>query len=117
MRIPTTIRGLAQTMLDLGLVAHQDGVWSMPEVFPLPEDTLTVPKPVLARLRRMRHFAYTEPADLALVHHLIDDLDYPEEVFTSLDRLVAITGVDIEKVQAALDQLVEIGDAQLTSTA
>lgn len=61
----------------------------------------------------MRHYAYTEPADQGIVRHLIDDLDHPAEVFTSLDRLVTITGEDLEKVRAALEQLVETGDAQL----
>ncbi|MYT56031.1 hypothetical protein GTW29_29095 [Streptomyces sp. SID7834] len=113
MPVPTTIRGLVQTMLDLKLVNHEDGVWTMPEEFPLPEDTLSLPEPVLARLRKMRHFAYTGPADQGIVRHLIEDLDYPAEVFTSLDRLVTITGEDLEKVRAALEQLVELGDAQL----
>ncbi|MGC4966289.1 DUF6042 family protein [Streptomyces globisporus] len=111
--VPTTTRELAQTMLDLKLVCHQDGVWSMPEEFPLPEDTLTLPEPVLARLQKMRHYTYTEVADQRIVRHLIDDLDYPTEVFTSLDRLVTITGEDLDQVRAALEQLVEIGDAQL----
>lgn len=111
--VPTTTRELVQTMLDLNIVGCEDGVWTMPEEFPLPEDTLTLPEPVLARLRKMRHFAYTEPADQGIVRHLIEDLDYPNEVFTSLDRLVTITEEDLEKVRAALDQLVELGDAQL----
>ncbi|MCX5395676.1 DUF6042 family protein [Streptomyces sp. NBC_00102] len=113
MPVPTTVRELVKTMLDLKLVAYEDGVWSMPEEFSLPEDTLTLSEPVLARLRKMRHYAYTEPADQGIVRHLIDDLDYPVEVFTSLDRLVSITGEDLEKVRAALEQLVETGDAQL----
>ncbi|MDK0525100.1 DUF6042 family protein [Streptomyces sp. ML-6] len=113
MTVPVTIRELAHTMVELGIATTRDGTWSMPEVLPRPDDVLTLPDDVLTRLQRMRQFTDTEAADQAIVRHLIEDLDYPEEVFTSLDRFVAITGEGIDKVRAALDQLVELGDARL----
>lgn len=61
----------------------------------------------------MRQFADTEAANQAIVRHLVEDLECPEDVFTSLDRLVTVTGEDIDKVRAALDHLVELGDARL----
>ncbi|MDT0460692.1 DUF6042 family protein [Streptomyces sp. DSM 41527] len=113
MSVPTTIRELGDTMVQLGIATTDNGSWDMPDPLPRPEEVLTLPDDVLARLKRLRQFEYTESADQAIVKHLVDDLDYPDELFTSVDRLVDITGEDIDQVRAALDHLVELGDVQL----
>jgi hypothetical protein len=110
---PATIRDLGQLMVHFGIATTEDGAWAMPEVLPRPDDVLTLPEDVRERLATMRRFEETQVADQAIIRHLVDDLGHPEELFTSLDRLKDITGEDIDTLRAALDHLVELGDAQL----
>jgi hypothetical protein len=112
--VPTTIRELAGTMMALGIASQdEDGYWAMPDGLPFPEDVLRLPKEMTARFRDIRRTQELEPAEQAIIHHLTEELSYPEEVFTSLDRLAEAVELDAAEVSAGLDYLVEQGDARL----
>jgi hypothetical protein len=111
--LPTTVRGLAETMTALGIASRQDGVWVMPERLPLPEDVLTLPDDLRARLGALRHDQAVAPAERALVAHLTDGLGHPAEVFTSIDRLARALDLTEDKVRGGLQRLVDAGDARL----
>ncbi|MEU6104477.1 DUF6042 family protein [Streptomyces flaveolus] len=112
--VPTTIRGLADTMTALGIASQdEDGYWSMPDGLSYPEEVLQLPEETAARFKKMRHVQQLEPAEQAIIHHLTEDLGSPAEVFTSLGRLAEAVEMDVDEVAAGLDHLVEQGDARL----
>ncbi|MFE0737367.1 DUF6042 family protein [Streptomyces sp. NPDC058855] len=111
--LPTTVRGLAETMTALGIASRQDGIWVMPERLPLPEDVLTLPDGLRARLRELRHVQAVAPAEQALVAHLTDGLGHPAEVFTSIDRLARALGLTEDETRGGLQRLVDTGDVRL----
>ncbi|CAM5339074.1 MarR family transcriptional regulator OS=Streptomyces alboniger OX=132473 GN=CP975_00015 PE=4 SV=1 [Streptomyces alboniger] len=112
--VPTTIRGLADTMVALGIASQdEDGYWSMPDGLPYPEDVLRLSEEMAAKFERMRCAQRLEPAEQAVIHHLTEDLGFPGEVFTSLDRLAEAVEMDVHEVAAGLDYLTEQGDARL----
>lgn len=112
--VPTTIRELAATMVALGIASQdEDGTWWMPEDLPLPEEVLKLPTEMEATFREYRRTQALEPAEQAIIRHLTEDLDHPDEVFTSLDRLAEVTEMTVDTLRPALDYLVEQGDARL----
>ncbi|MFF3320111.1 DUF6042 family protein [Streptomyces sp. NPDC003035] len=111
--VPTTVRELADTMVALGIATQQDGVWSMPEPLPRPEDILDLPEDDRAKLAEMRRIFELGPAENALIGHLRDDLNRPDELFTSLDRLATATDLTEDDARGALARLIEEGDARL----
>ncbi|MFI5802022.1 DUF6042 family protein [Streptomyces sp. NPDC051561] len=115
--VPTTARDLAELYLAWGL-AHreetQDGTrWSMPDTLPLPDDLLPLDAELTERIDGMRWSMRTGPLVNTLVDHLADDLGEPEETLTSLERLAAGTGQEVDDVRIALAELVESGEARL----
>ncbi|MGW8887992.1 DUF6042 family protein [Streptomyces sp. NPDC055749] len=111
--VPTTLRELVDAMAALGIVSSGEGRWSMPELLPRPEDTLAMPAEMAAEFRAYRRRSALTPFRNALLRHLTDGLGYPEELFTSLDRLSTATGVDVTDLRPALDSVVEDGDIRL----
>jgi hypothetical protein len=112
--VPTTIRELAATMVALGIASQdEDGTWWMPEDLPLPEKVLSLPDDMAAHFREYRRTQALEPAEQAIIHHLTDELGYPNEVFTSLGRLAEATEMTVDEVRPALGYLVEQGDVRL----
>lgn len=115
--VPRTVRDLSELFLTWGL-AHREETpagtrWSMPAALPLPGDLLPLDADLTERLDRIRWTMRTAPLVDALITYLVDDLDEPQEVLTSLDRLSTATGQDADDVRIALTELVEAGDAQL----
>lgn len=112
--VPSTIRDLAATMMALGIASQdEDGYWLMPDSLPLPEDVLDLPAEMAAQFQEFRRTQNLEPAERAIIHYLVKILDYPEEVFTSLDRLAEAAEMEAGEIRAGLDYLVEQGDARL----
>jgi hypothetical protein len=113
-KAPATMRDLAELMISMGIVSRTDnGRWTMPETLPLPEEVLPLPADTDAVLRGIRREHALKPGEGVLLRHLIDELGYPEELFTSLDRLAKATGLDTEGLPAVLDHLVDRGNAHL----
>lgn len=65
------------------------------------------------RLDSIRWTMRTGPLLDTLIGHLVDDLGEPTEILTSLDRLAAATGQDVDDVRLALAELVKSGDARV----
>ena len=99
--VPTTVRDLSELYLTWGLARREetpDGTrWSMPAALPLPGDLLPLDPELTERLD----------------DHLVNDLGEPAETLTSLDRLAAATGQDVDDVRLALAELVKSGDARV----
>ncbi|MFI8769486.1 DUF6042 family protein [Streptomyces sp. NPDC053792] len=110
--VPTTIRELADTMLDLGIVNQRDGLWFMPDPIPGPETVLPLSDEERARIAERRRFWEGGPAEQALIDHLKDHLDEPAEVFTSVDRLAKAIDLSEDEVRHALGQLFREGEAR-----
>ncbi|EGX55234.1 hypothetical protein SZN_33856, partial [Streptomyces zinciresistens K42] len=87
--------------------------WSMPAALPLPGDLLPLDADLAQRLDGIRWTLRTGPLVDELINHLVDDLGEPQEILTSLDRLAAATGQDVDDVRLALAELVKSGDAQV----
>lgn len=115
--VPTTVRDLSELYLTWGLARREetpDGTrWSMPTVLPLPGDLLPLDPELAKRLDGIRWTMRTGPLVDTLIDHLVDDLGEPAETLTSLDRLAAATGQDVDDVRLALAELVESGDARV----
>ncbi|WP_309142731.1 DUF6042 family protein [Streptomyces javensis] len=111
------MRDLSELYLTWGLASREetpDGTrWSMPAALPLPGDLLPLDADLTKRLDWIRWTMRTGPLVNALINHLVDDLDEPNEVLTSLDRLAAATSQDTDDVRLALAELVEAEDAQV----
>lgn len=115
--VPKTVRDLSELYLAWGLAGREetpDGTrWSMPAALPLPGDLLPLDAELTKRLDGIRWTMRTGPLVNTLINHLVDDLGEPEETLTSLDRLAAATGQDVDDVRLALAELVESGDAHV----
>ena len=111
--VPTTIRELAETMLALGIATVQDGVWSMPDPIPGPEDVLPLTDTERAEIEDMRRFWEIGPAENALVEYLTDGLNRPDEVFTSVDRLADATDLSQDDVRYVLGRMIKEGEIRL----
>ncbi|MEU4081271.1 hypothetical protein DEJ45_00100 [Streptomyces venezuelae] len=115
--VPMTVRDLSELYLTWGLASREetpDGTrWSMPAVLPLPGDLLSLDPELTERLDGIRWSMRTGPLLDALIDHLIGDLGEPAETLTSLDRLAAATGQDVDDVRLALAELVSSGDARV----
>ncbi|MFD9408193.1 DUF6042 family protein [Streptomyces sp. NPDC059989] len=83
LRAPSTIRDLADIMVALGIASYGDGVWTMPETLPLPEDVLPLPHSLRQVFGEMRRVGSLEGAEQAIIHHLTRKLEYPDELLTS----------------------------------
>ncbi|WP_240509893.1 DUF6042 family protein [Streptomyces malaysiense] len=115
--VPTTVRDLSELYLTWGLARREetpDGTrWSMPAALPLPGDLLPLDPELTERLDSIRWTMRTGPLLDTLSDHLVDDLGEPAETLTSLDRLAAATGQDVDDVRLALAELVKSGDARV----
>ncbi|MEU1021294.1 DUF6042 family protein [Streptomyces sp. NPDC005904] len=115
--VPTTVRDLSELYLTWGLARCEetpDGTrWSMPTVLPLPGDLLPQDPELTQRLDGMRWTMRTGPLLDTLLYHLVDDLGEPAETLTSLERLAAATGQDVDDVRLALVELVKSGEAHV----
>ncbi|MEU8522460.1 DUF6042 family protein [Streptomyces sp. NBC_01216] len=111
--VPTTIRELADTMLALGIATVRDGVWSMPDVLPGPEDVLPLTDAERADIENMRRVWDIGSAENALIGYLTDELDRPDELFTSVDRLANATGLDEDDVRQVLGHMITEGEVRL----
>lgn len=115
--VPVTVRDLSELYLTWGLARCEetpDGTrWSMPAVLPLPGDLLPLDPELTQRLDGMRWTMRTGPLLDTLLDHLIDDLGEPAETLTSLERLAAATGQDVDDVRLALVELVKSGEAHV----
>ncbi|MFK4150278.1 DUF6042 family protein [Streptomyces sp. NPDC004065] len=115
--VPKTVRDLSELYLTWGLARREetpDGTrWSMPAALPLPGDLLPLDADLAKRLDGIRWTLRTGPLVDGLINHLVDDLGEPQEILTSLDRLAAATGQDVDDVRLALAELVKSGDAQV----
>ncbi|MFE4311908.1 DUF6042 family protein [Streptomyces sp. NPDC056891] len=111
--VPTTIRELADTMLAVGIATRHDDEWSMPDRLPGPETVLALTDDERAEIGDLRRIWECGPADQALMDHLVDDLNRPAEVFTSVDRLARATDLDEDDLRHALGRLIQEGDARL----
>lgn len=112
--VPTTIRELASTMMALGIASRDDdGYWSMPEELPRPENVLRLPDDMISGFQEFRRTQQLYPAEQAIIRHLTEALKYPDEVFTSIGRLIEATEMGAAEVKAGLDYLVEQGDVRL----
>ncbi|MFD8902504.1 DUF6042 family protein [Streptomyces ardesiacus] len=115
--VPTTVRDLSELYLTWGLARREetpDGTrWSMPAALPLPGDLLPLDPELTERLDSIRWTMRTGPLLDTLIDHLVDDLGEPTEILTSLDRLAAATGQDVDDVRLALAELVKSGDSRV----
>ncbi|MEU8893550.1 DUF6042 family protein [Streptomyces sp. NPDC048442] len=115
--VPTTVRDLSELYLAWGLARREetpDGTrWAMPAALPLPGDLLPLDAELTKRLDGIRWTMRTGPLVDTLIGHLVDDLGEPEETLTSLDRLAAATGQDVDDVRIALSELVKAGDCRV----
>ncbi|MEU1520493.1 DUF6042 family protein [Streptomyces sp. NPDC005811] len=115
--VPTTVRDLSELYLTWGLARREetpDGTrWSMPAALPLPGDLLPLDPELTERLDGIRWTMRTGPLLDTLIDHLVNDLGEPAETLTSLDRLAAATGKDVDDVRLALAELVKSGDARV----
>ncbi|WP_243081613.1 DUF6042 family protein [Streptomyces sp. 891-h] len=113
--VPTTVRDLSELSLTWGLARREetpDGTrWSMPAA--LPGDLLPLDPELTERLDGIRWTMRTGPLLDTLIDHLVDDLGEPTKAVTSLDRLAAATGQDIDDVRLAVAELVKSGDARV----
>lgn len=102
--VPTTVRDLSELYLTWGLASREetpDGTrWSMPAVLPLPGDLVPLDPELTERLDKLRWTMRTGPLLDTLIDHLVNDLGEPAEALTSLDRLAAATGQDVDDVPA-----------------
>ncbi|MER7000140.1 DUF6042 family protein [Streptomyces sp. NPDC000410] len=111
--VPTTIRELAETMVALGIATQEDGVWSMPDLIPGPETVLALTDAERDELTDMRRIWDGDPAAAALHNYLTDDLDCPDEFFTSVDRLSRATGQGEDEVRRVLGRMIQDGEVRL----
>ncbi|MFF0729790.1 DUF6042 family protein [Streptomyces sp. NPDC004134] len=107
--VPTTVRDLSELFLTWGLARREE----MPAALPLPGDLLPLDLELTERLDGIRWTMRTGPLLDTLVDHLVDDLGEPAETLTSLDRLAAATGRDVDDARLALAELVKSGDARV----
>ncbi|MFF6903542.1 DUF6042 family protein [Streptomyces hydrogenans] len=110
--VPSTIRELADTMVSLGIVSQQDGAWFMPDPIPGPETVLPLSDDERARIAERRRFWEGGPAEEALIEYLVEGLNEPQEVFTSVDRLAKATELSEDDVRHALGQMFREGEAR-----
>ncbi|MFC8175232.1 DUF6042 family protein [Streptomyces sp. NPDC057325] len=115
--VPRTVRDLSELYLTWGLAGREETPegtrWSMPAALPLPGDLLPLGPELTERLDSIRWTMRTGPLLDTLIDHLIEDLGEPAETLTSLDRLAAATGQDVDDVRLALAELVKSGDARI----
>ncbi|MEU5836331.1 DUF6042 family protein [Streptomyces diacarni] len=115
--MPKTVRDLSELYLRWGLASREETPegtrWLMPAVLPLPGDLLPLDTELTKRLDWIRWTMRTGPLVNTLINHLVDDLGEPQEALTSLDRLAAATGQDVDDVRLALTELVHSGDAHV----
>ncbi|MFC7220365.1 DUF6042 family protein [Streptomyces polyrhachis] len=115
--VPTTVRDLSELYLTWGLARREETQggtrWSMPAALPLPGDLLPLDPELTERLDAIRWSMRTGPLLATLIDHLVSDLGEPTETLTSLDRLAAATGQDVDDVRFALAELVKSGDARV----
>ncbi|WP_371572341.1 DUF6042 family protein [Streptomyces sp. NBC_01314] len=113
--VPTTVRDLSELYLTWGLARREETPtgtrWSMPVALPLPGDLLPLDADLTKRLDHIRWTLRTGPLVDRFMNYLVDDLDEPQEVLTSLDRLAAATGQGADDVRIAVTDLVQAGDA------
>ncbi|MFC8953728.1 DUF6042 family protein [Streptomyces sp. NPDC057101] len=111
--VPTTIRELADTMLAAGIATLHDGAWTMPEDIPGPEDVLPLPDEDRARIAGMRRVWENGHVEQAPIDYLEDDLNRPDELFTSVDRLAKATEASEDDIRHALGRLLREGEARI----
>ncbi|MGW2863624.1 DUF6042 family protein [Streptomyces sp. NPDC001205] len=115
--VPATVRDLSELYLAWGLARRDEAPsgtrWSMPAALPLPGDLLPLDPELTKRLDQIRWTLRTGPLLDTFIDYLVDDLGEPVETLTSLDRLAAATGQDVDDVRLALAELVKTGDARL----
>lgn len=110
---PSTVRSLADLMVRLGIVTHDDNRWDMPEHLPRPEETLRLPAELEARIRDFRRREALTVAEQAILRHLIDDLNRPDETTTTLERLAQVTDLEPDELRGGLSLLIEDEDIRL----
>ncbi|MFG1846849.1 DUF6042 family protein [Micromonospora carbonacea] len=115
--MPATLRDLFDLLATIGLCTHttDGGVerWRLNTEMPGPDELLPMPADENARYARMRWESDHEPVEQAILSHLCDNLDYPDEILTSLQRLADITGEPAERVRETLPQLLQHGEFRM----
>ncbi|MDT9692788.1 DUF6042 family protein [Streptomyces sp. P9(2023)] len=111
--VPTTIRELADTMLALGIATQKNGAWSMPENIPRPENVLPLADEERARIADTRRVWESAPSEQALIKYLKDELERPDEVFTSIDRLAEAADLRHDDVRYTLGRMFREGELRL----
>ncbi|WFE52985.1 DUF6042 family protein [Micromonospora sp. WMMD1155] len=108
-QIPATLRELFDLLANIGLCTHttEDNVerWRLNTDVPGPDELLPVPEAEAAKFRRMRWEADHEHIEQAILRYLCEDLDYPDEILTSIQRLADITEESPQRVRETLPQL------------
>ncbi|MET9154413.1 DUF6042 family protein [Streptomyces griseoflavus] len=104
--VPATVRDLSELYLTWGPARREgtpDGTrWSIPAALPLPEDLLRLDPVLTERLDGIRRAMRTGPFLDTLIDQLVGDLGEPAQTLTSLDRLAAATGQDVDDARLAL---------------
>lgn len=105
-----TCQDALELLVSVGVVHRGDDGRIYP-VYPMPDpqDVLPVSDEELATLATMRERDRAEDAGRALHDRLEADLKQVGEVFTSVDRLAGVTGMDEETIRLGLVELVDVG--------
>lgn len=115
--LPATVRDLANLLADLGVFEHTttDDVeqWWFPDQLPLPAEVLPFPPEVVTELDARRFREVAEPYAQRIIRHLIDDLAQPAHVWTTVERLARVTGLDPDAVRLGLAVLVADGEFRI----
>jgi Family of unknown function (DUF6042) len=111
-----TVRQLAHLMADLGLFENEvDPIerWRAPETMPLVAERLPMPEAFAAAQDEWRWRSLHEASAQAIIRHVIETLDSPEQVATRLSRFAREAGLDLVDLRFGIAALIEDGDFAL----
>lgn len=112
------MRDLADLLVDLGVFEHRDDGgderWRFPNQLQLPDEVLPFPADFVSKLDAIRFDDVAEPYAQRIIRHIIDDLNSPTQVWTTMVRLARATDLEPEAVRYGLALLVKEGDFRVT---
>lgn len=117
--MPTTVRQLAELMLNLGIFTMErvDGTerWRVTNPLPLPAEALPLPAEIVEEQDRIRWHAVHQESEQELIRYVKDVLDYPDEVPTTIAALAEVVNLDEHDCRGGLEVLLANGDFSLVN--
>lgn len=110
--VPETVRDYAELLAAVGVFQqsvtedHQQR-WRIANPLPLPEECLSFRQDRITKFEQIRWKSALEPYAQRLIRHVVDDLEAPEFVDATIERLASSTGLSCESVRQGLQSLSE----------